>query len=130
MRSPAAHPPERPRPAGCGEIGAAPAGAALTEEDADERDRAGTAGTAEVPGLLLEAIEALRQAPQWTAPALHETISALAAAKGISLGKLAQPMRIAVCGGTVSPPIDATLMILGKPEALARLIRAQALWSS
>ena len=86
--------------------------------------------TAEVPGLLLEAIEALRQAPQWTAPALHETISALAAAKGISLGKLAQPMRIAVCGGTVSPPIDATLMILGKPEALARLIRAQALWSS
>jgi glutamyl-tRNA synthetase len=86
--------------------------------------------TAEVPGLLLEAIEALTQAPQWTAPALHETISAVATSKGLSLGKLAQPMRIAICGGTVSPPIDATLMILGKPEALARLTRAQALWSS
>ena len=46
--------------------------------------------------------------------AIHDVISALAAAKGISLGKLAQPIRLAVCGGTVSPPIDATLAILGK----------------
>ena len=86
--------------------------------------------TAEVPALLLEAIDALTRLPPWTAPAIHDTISAVATAKGISLGKLAQPMRIAVCGGTVSPPIDATLMILGKVEALARLTRAQALWSS
>jgi len=84
--------------------------------------------TPEVPGLLAEAIAALREVPQWTAPAIHESISALAAAKGVSLGKLAQPLRIAVCGATVSPPIDATLMILGKTEALARLARAQALW--
>ena len=86
--------------------------------------------TADVPALLREAIEALSQTAQWTAPAIHEVISALATAKGISLGKLAQPLRIAVCGGTVSPPIDATLRILGKPEALARLTRAQALWSA
>jgi glutamyl-tRNA synthetase len=86
--------------------------------------------TSEVPGLLAEAIAALKDAPQWTAPAIHELISALAAAKGVSLGKLAQPLRIAVCGGTVSPPIDATLMILGKTEAVARLMRAQAAWSA
>jgi glutamyl-tRNA synthetase len=85
--------------------------------------------TSEVPALLLEAIAALSGVQQWTAPAIHEVISALATAKGISLGKLAQPIRIAVCGGTVSPPIDATLMILGKSEALARLTRAQGLWN-
>jgi glutamyl-tRNA synthetase len=82
-----------------------------------------------VPALLAEAIAALGAAPQWTAPAIHELISALAAAKGVSLGKLAQPLRIAVCGGTVSPPIDATLAILGKAETLARLRQAQAAWA-
>jgi len=56
----------------------------------------------------------------WSPAALHEAINGFAAAKGISLGKLAQPIRLAVCGGTVSPPIDATLAILGKDEALAR----------
>jgi glutamyl-tRNA synthetase len=86
--------------------------------------------TSEVPVLLAEAIAAFKQAPQWTAPAIHELISALAAAHGIPLGKVAQPLRIALCGGTVSPPIDATLMILGKNEALARLVRAHGLWSA
>jgi glutamyl-tRNA synthetase len=85
--------------------------------------------TSEVPALLAEAAAALEATPQWSAPAIHEVISALAAAKGIPLGKLAQPLRIAVCGTTVSPPIDATLMILGKAETLARLARALASWS-
>src|ERR1700684_1963078 len=44
----AAHPPEQPGPAGAARS-AAPAGAALNEEDADQRDRAGTAGNAEGP---------------------------------------------------------------------------------
>ena len=44
----------------------------------------------------------------WTAPALHAIINGFAAGKGLSLGKLAQPIRLAVCGGTISPPIDAT----------------------
>jgi glutamyl-tRNA synthetase len=85
---------------------------------------------AEVPALLAEAAAALEGLDSWTATAIHEVISGVAAAKGIALGKLAQPIRLAVCGGTVSPPIDATLAILGKPEALTRLARAQALWSA
>ena len=43
-------------------------------------------------------------------------------------GKLAQPIRIAICGGTVSPPIDATLGILGKAESLRRVNQALGLW--
>jgi glutamyl-tRNA synthetase len=86
--------------------------------------------TAEVPALLAEAAAALGSLENWTAIAIHEVISGVAAARGIALGKLAQPIRLAVCGGTVSPPIDATLAILGKGEALSRLARAQALWGA
>jgi glutamyl-tRNA synthetase len=86
--------------------------------------------TADVLELLTEVRGRLEQLENWSAPPIHELISGFAAAKGISLGKLAQPLRLAVCGGTVSPPIDATLAILGKSEALARLARAQAAWSA
>jgi glutamyl-tRNA synthetase len=86
--------------------------------------------TAEVLVLLAEAAKELDQLADWSAPAIHEVITGLAAAKGISLGKLAQPIRLAVCGGTVSPPIDATLAILGKIESLTRLNRARAVWGA
>jgi glutamyl-tRNA synthetase len=84
---------------------------------------------AEVPALLAEALTALGRLENWNAAAIQELISGIAVAKGVSLGKLAQPIRLAMCGGTVSPPIDATLAILGKSEALSRLARAEGLWS-
>jgi glutamyl-tRNA synthetase len=86
--------------------------------------------TADVPVVLAEAVRGLGSLGDWTAAAIHEVISGVAAARGIALGKLAQPIRLAVCGGTVSPPIDATLAILGKAEALSRLARAQGLWGA
>jgi glutamyl-tRNA synthetase len=86
--------------------------------------------TADVLLLLAEASNELDQLENWSAPVLHEVISGFAAAKGIALGKLAQPIRLAVCGGTVSPPIDATLAILGKAESLSRLTRALAAWGA
>jgi glutamyl-tRNA synthetase len=86
--------------------------------------------TAEVLALLAEASSELDHLADWSAPAIHGVISGFATAKGISLGKLAQPIRLAVCGGTVSPPIDATLAILGKTEALARLTRARTVWGA
>ena len=86
--------------------------------------------TAEVLVLLAEASSALDELANWSAPAIHKVISGLAEAKGVPLGKLAQPIRLAVCGGTVSPPIDATLAILGKIESLSRLSHAQAAWGT
>jgi glutamyl-tRNA synthetase len=86
--------------------------------------------TADVLALLTEVVNGLGQLPVWAAPAIHEFISGFAAAKGISLGKLAQPIRLAMCGGTVSPPIDATLAILGKTEALLRLTKALSDWGA
>ena len=86
--------------------------------------------TGDVLALLGEASDELARLTEWSAPAIHALISGFATAKGISLGKLAQPIRLAVCGGTVSPPIDATLAILGKTEALARLTQARAVWGA
>jgi glutamyl-tRNA synthetase len=80
--------------------------------------------------LLREILGEFERLEQWSAPAIHELISAFAAAKGISLGKLAQPIRLALCGGTVSPPLDLTLEILGKNETLSRISRASALWAA
>jgi glutamyl-tRNA synthetase len=86
--------------------------------------------TAEIVALLDEVSSILGQLTNWSPPAIHDVINGFAAAKGISLGKLAQPIRLAVCGGTVSPPIDATLAILGKDEALARLGKARLAWGA
>jgi glutamyl-tRNA synthetase len=86
--------------------------------------------TPEVRALVAEACLGLAQLKDFSAPAIHELINGLALARGISLGKLAQPIRLAVCGGTVSPPIDATLEILGREESLSRLRKALALWGA
>jgi glutamyl-tRNA synthetase len=86
--------------------------------------------TAEILPVLAEFHVQLERLADWTAPALHGLINQFAAAKQLSLGKLAQPIRLALCGGTVSPPIDATLAILGRAESLARLAKAAAAWQS
>ena len=86
--------------------------------------------TPEALVLLADAHSKLAQLSDWSAPAIHELINGVAVARGAALGKLAQPIRLAVCGGTISPPIDATLEILGREESLARLQKAQALWSA
>jgi glutamyl-tRNA synthetase len=83
-----------------------------------------------VLGLLQQVVAGLGKLEEWRAEPIHGFISAAATGGGVSLGKLAQPIRLAVCGGTVSPPIDATLAILGKSESLARLAKALALWSA
>ena len=44
----------------------------------------------------------------------------------LKLGKLAQPIRVAVTGNTVSPSIDVTLFYIGRDRVLARLDRAIA----
>ena len=84
--------------------------------------------TAEALGLLAEAVEVFRRLDDWREAPIHAALAELATAHGASLGKLAQPIRLAVSGGTVSPPIDATLAILGLDETLARLGRALAEW--
>lgn len=55
--------------------------------------------------------------------AAHAKINELAEASGINMGKYAQPVRIAVSGGPVTPPLDVTLDLLGKSAVLRRIDR-------
>ncbi len=64
--------------------------------------------------------------PQWTPEAIHAAVNGVAEARGLKLGKIAQPLRVAVAGRAVSPPIDVTLALLGRERTLQRLDRALA----
>ncbi|HTQ35443.1 MAG TPA: glutamate--tRNA ligase [Steroidobacteraceae bacterium] len=79
--------------------------------------------TTEARAVLRE-LQAALAAGDWTAPALHALLQSFAESRGLGLGKVAQPLRVAVTGGTVSPPIDATLSLLGRETVLARIQRA------
>jgi len=67
---------------------------------------------------ILKRFEAL---PEWNEDAITEAIEQCAAAHEIKMGKLGQPIRVAVTGGAVSPPIDVTLSLIGRQRTLARL---------
>jgi glutamyl-tRNA synthetase len=70
--------------------------------------------------------EALAGLAAFDAASIHAELNARATAAGVGLGKLAQPLRVAVTGGTVSPPIDQTVALLGRERALSRIDAALA----
>lgn len=71
--------------------------------------------------LLAGLVTALEGLEDWTAAALEERIQIFAAERDMKLGKVAQPLRAALTGSTVSPGIYDVLMLLGREESLARL---------
>jgi glutamyl-tRNA synthetase len=66
----------------------------------------------------------------WTHQSLEAAVNAYCQEKQLSLAKVAQPIRVAVSGGTVSPPIFQSLEFLGPQRTLARIRRAIALAQS
>lgn len=71
---------------------------------------------------LRAAQSALAALPTWDEAAIDGAVAALAAASfGGELGRVAQPLRIAVSGTPVSPPIGPTLALLGRDETMARI---------
>jgi glutamyl-tRNA synthetase len=77
--------------------------------------------TPEALVMLGELRASLASLAEWAAPAVHTLLQEFAAMHSVALGKVAQPLRVALTGGTVSPPIDATVALLGKERVLARL---------
>jgi glutamyl-tRNA synthetase len=71
--------------------------------------------------LLGEARERLSALPRWVPDDLEPALRELAEARGISAGKLFQPLRVALTGLTVSPGIFDVLVVLGRERSLARL---------
>jgi glutamyl-tRNA synthetase len=62
----------------------------------------------------------------WSAAAVHEALDGAAKALGVGLGKVAQPLRVAITGTQVSPSIDHTVFLTGQAEALRRIEAAIA----
>ena len=69
----------------------------------------------------LKASVAALRGVDWTPPVLEQTLRALAEQQGVAAGKIFQPIRIALTGGTVSEPVNELLYVVGKDAALARL---------
>ena len=80
----------------------------------------------DAPSMLAQVREQLHALPQWNAAAIHNALTELAARLQSGLGKIAQPVRVAVTGTAVSPPIDVTLELLGRGRTLARIDAALA----
>lgn len=72
---------------------------------------------------LRDLVVALEGVGAWEASAIETAVKGYAEAKGLGLGKVAQPLRVAVSGGTVSPPIFESLVFLGREKTLARVKR-------
>ena len=66
----------------------------------------------------------LVEAQDWSEAALEELCRAQAETQGIGLGKLAQPVRVALTGTTVSPGVFEVMRVLGRSEVLGRIADA------
>jgi glutamyl-tRNA synthetase len=80
--------------------------------------------TAESRPLLVTVREKLSGLGTWNAENIHAALNDVCTAAGVQLGKVAQPVRVAVSGSGVSPPIDQTVALLGKDATLKRIDRA------
>jgi glutamyl-tRNA synthetase len=70
--------------------------------------------------------EGFARLENWTAESLHNVITAVAGHLDVKMGKVAQPIRVAVTGGTVSPSMGIVLQLVGRERVLARLEKAIA----
>jgi glutamyl-tRNA synthetase len=80
--------------------------------------------TSEAVRPLTVVMEKLAALTDWRAAAIHDIVNLTAAELQLGLGKIAQPIRVAVSGTAVSPPIDIVLEVLGRETSLSRLRRA------
>ncbi len=73
---------------------------------------------------LKKLYEQFKAIEEWEPEPLHQIVIDTAETLGLKLGKVAQPLRVALSGTSVSPPIDVTLHLLGREKTLERIQRA------
>ncbi|MDD3450362.1 MAG: glutamate--tRNA ligase [Gammaproteobacteria bacterium] len=92
-------------------------------EDYDE-----TSAKKHLRPVALEPLERVRAAlaalPEWAPEAIHGCVAEVSAALELGMGKVAQPLRVAVVGRAASPGIDVTLHLVGREATLRRVDRA------
>ncbi|MFK2875569.1 glutamate--tRNA ligase [Rhodanobacter hydrolyticus] len=76
---------------------------------------------------VLETAKTLLAGVEWRPEPIHQVIEQMAARLELGMGKIAQPLRVAITGTQVSPSIDHTLYLCGRDEALRRIDHALTL---
>src|SRR5690606_32211199 len=97
----------------------------IAERHPPSDDKPSELHTDDARALLGKVLPRLESA-EWRAGALEAEVRSFAEAEGLKLGGIAHPLRAALTGRSVSPPVFDVLAVLGRDEALAR-IRDQAL---
>ena len=76
---------------------------------------------------VLDAAKSLLAACEWKPEPIHQVIEQVAAKLELGMGKIAQPLRVAMTGTQVSPSIEHTIYLAGRAEALKRVDAAIAM---
>jgi glutamyl-tRNA synthetase len=82
--------------------------------------------TADSKALLAQARAELAALPRWAQPEIDGVVKAVGERAGVGMGKVAQPIRVAVTGGTASPGLGETLALIDRDEVLRRIDAALA----
>jgi glutamyl-tRNA synthetase len=77
--------------------------------------------------MLAFGLTRLARVEPWKAAAIEELLKAIAEERGVKLADIAQPIRVAVTGTTISPAIGESLELLGRERSVARIRRCLAL---
>lgn len=99
----------------------------LADPVIDEAAWAKTFGAAEAVAVLRESVFAYDTLPEWTADALKGALETIGEGHGLKLGKTQAPVRAAVTGRIVGPPLFEALEVLGRVESLRRMRAAEAM---
>lgn len=75
----------------------------------------------DVVAMLSLLKERFQELSAWSDESIHTVLLETAAELSLKLGKVAQPLRWVITGSNSSPPMNATLRLLGKNEVLARI---------
>ncbi len=97
----------------------------LFSDDVTPNDKAADLIAKAGPDYLAAAAAALEKVEPWTADAIQAALDEVAAAAGLNRTKGWQPIRAAVTGSNVSPPLPESLELLGRDATVAR-VRATA----
>jgi glutamyl-tRNA synthetase len=71
--------------------------------------------------MIAEIVSVLESLSDWEVEPINMAIRAYAESKELKLGKVAQPLRAALTGKTVSPGVFEVMVLIGRQETLARL---------
>ena len=94
--------------------------------EAYDEKAAGKAFKPETSEPLRRLRDLFEQLRDWDAASIHAVIEKVTQELGVGMGKVGQPLRVAVTGGSFSPPIDQTVELLGRERSLRRIERAIA----